>query len=132
MMLAVVPIYAALLALLFVFLGVRVIRQRGRARVGLGDGGDRALARAIRVHGNFAEYVPLALLLLAFAELGGAAAWLVHLGGALLLAGRLAHAYGVSQEAEDLRLRVAGMALTFTVLVGTALVLLRSLAVDAG
>ncbi len=73
MVLRIVPFYAALLALLFMVLSVRVMRERGRARVAIGTGGNIALERRIRVHGNFAEYVPLALLLLAFMELRGSA-----------------------------------------------------------
>ena len=117
----VVPAYAALIAVLLVFLAARVICARGRARVSLGDGGDAALARAIRVQGNCAEYAPLALLLLALAELSGASnAWL-HVLGTVLLAGRLIHAWGVSRENEDLRYRIAGMSLTFFALIGGAL-----------
>ncbi len=68
----VTPIYAAVLALVFVGLSVRTIRLRRRARIAVGDGGDPRLARAMRVHTNFAEYVPLALLLIYFAESAGA------------------------------------------------------------
>ena len=48
-------------------LSMRMISNRVRARVNLLDGGDEALTRAMRVHGNFAEYVPFALLLMALA-----------------------------------------------------------------
>lgn len=120
----VTPAYAAVLALVFVGLSLRTIGLRRRARVAIGDGGDRALARAARVHANFAEYVPLALLLIYLFESAGAPAPIVHLLCAALLGGRLLHAWGVSQVHEDLRLRVAGMALTFVALVGAALGLL--------
>jgi uncharacterized protein len=56
--------YAALLAPLFILLAVRVIRQRRGARVAIGDGGDKLLLRRMRVHANFAEYVPFALVLM--------------------------------------------------------------------
>jgi len=116
--------YAALLALLFVALSLRAIRLRRGARVAIGDGGDARLARAMRVHANFAEYVPLALLLIFFAESAGTPPLAVHAPCALLLVGRLAHAWGVSQPKEDFRFRVAGMALTFTAIVLAALALL--------
>ena len=62
-------LYAGLLAPLFLLLSVRVIRQRRGAKVAVrGDGGDAMLLRRMRVHANFAEYVPLALLLMALAE----------------------------------------------------------------
>jgi hypothetical protein len=116
--------YAAVLALVFVGLSVRTIRLRRRARVAIGDGGDKLLARAARVHANFAEYVPLALLLIYFAESSGAPKPAVHALCALLLIGRLVHAWGVSQPKEDFRFRVAGMAMTFAAIVLAALALL--------
>jgi len=65
---AVTPIYAGLLGLLFVGLSLWVVARRVRARAASGDGGDPALSDAIRAHGNFAEYVPLALILMAMGE----------------------------------------------------------------
>ncbi|NBN64596.1 glutathione metabolism protein [Microvirga tunisiensis] len=117
----VTPVYAALLALLFLFLSYRVIARRNQARVALGHGGDADLTRRVRVHANFAEYVPFALLLLALCELQGAPFALLHGYGAVLLAGRLSHAYGVSQVAENLKFRMAGMIATFGVIAATAL-----------
>jgi uncharacterized protein len=117
----VVPVYAALLALLFMILSVRVMAERGRVGVPIGSGGSRALERRIRVHGNFAEYVPLALLLLVFLELRGSAGWYLHLLCLALLLGRIAHAVAVSQEPDVLPLRAAGVALTLAVIIVAAL-----------
>jgi uncharacterized protein len=86
-----------------------------------GDGGHASLQRAPRVYANFAEYVPLALILLALAEFTGAAAPFLHILRLTLLAGRLLHTYGVSQAAENYRFRVAGMALTLSTIVAAAL-----------
>ena len=120
-MIAITPIYASLIALLFVLLSLRVIAARRQSRVPLGDGGDPILLRRLRAHGNFAEYAPLVIVLMALAELQGAAGIALHAIGALLIGGRLVHAFGVSQEPENYRLRVAGMALTFTALIMGAL-----------
>ena len=99
----IVSVYAALLALLFIALSFNVIRVRRATNTALGDAGDARLLRAMRVHANFAEYVPLALILLfAAAGLGAGAIWL-HLLGALLLAGRVSHAWGVARTPENLR-----------------------------
>ncbi len=122
----IVALYAALLALLFFALSVRTFRLRRRLRIAVGDGGNPEMLRAMRVHANFAEYVPLALLLVWLAESAGAAAWLVHALGASLLAGRLAHAWGVSRRREDFRFRVFGMTMTFATLLGAAAVLLAA------
>ncbi|MGE3991009.1 MAPEG family protein [Pseudorhodoplanes sp.] len=127
-MLAIVPVYAAILAVMFVGLSIRVIGQRRSSKLPLGFQGDIALERRVRVQGNFAEYVPLALLLLAFVEMRGAPAWLLHGLCALLLAGRLSHAYGVSQMRERFAFRVTGMAVTFTVILAASVaILIRAL-----
>lgn len=109
-------LYAALLTPLLVFLSVRVIGARRRARVAIGHGDDAELLRAMRVQANFAEYVPLALILMALAESMSANALLLHTAGLALLAGRASHAYGVSQQQETLAFRATGTATTFFVL----------------
>ncbi len=113
--------WAALLALLFVAISIRVIRERRRAKVAIGAGGDAALERAIRSQANFAEYVPIALILMLTAEHAGSSRWLLHAAGAALLVGRLVHAYGLVREDVDLRLRPVGMGLTFTAIIALAI-----------
>lgn len=109
-------VYAALLALLFLGLSVRVIRLRQTFQVALGDAGEKSLKRATRVQANFAEYVPLALLLIYLVETAQPPQPLIHALGLLLVMGRALHAYGVSQSRENLKFRVTGMAMTFAVL----------------
>lgn len=121
MTISITPIYAGLISLLYVFLSFRVIGMRRKAQVGLGDGGNRSLMRRQRVHGNFAEYAPLVIVLMALAELQEQSARTIHLIGICLVVGRMLHAYGVSQEPELAKLRVAGMALTFSALIIGAL-----------
>ena len=113
---AVTALYAALLTPLFILLSARVIGARRASSAALGDGGDPVLLRRMRVQANFAEYVPLALILLALAESLGTGRWVLHALGLLLLAGRLAHAFGVSQMQETFAFRVAGVSLTLTML----------------
>ena len=109
------------LALIFLWLSLRVIRYRRAERIPLGSGGNAALERAVRAHANFAEFVPFAVLLLLLAEWGGAWPWLLHALGALLVAARLSHGIGIVQEPEDFRLRVFGMMGTFGVIAFVAL-----------
>ena len=116
----IVFLYAALLALLFVVLSVRTLLLRRRLGIAIGDGGDPRMLRAMRAHANFAEYVPLSLLLLFFVEAAGASGVFVHALGASVLAGRLSHALGVSRVDERYAFRVAGMALTLTPIVVAA------------
>ena len=122
------PIYAALLSLVFILLSIKVIKTRRMAKVAIGDGRNAQLQRAIAVHNNFAQYVPLSLLLIYFCELDHAPQLLIHALGVSLLISRLVHAYGVSQQIENFRLRVFGMVTNFTVL-GIAVLFLLSHAV---
>lgn len=64
--------YAAILALLIVWLSLRVIKLRRIKKVRLGDGGEPELQVAIRAQGNATEYVPISLILLVLLELSGA------------------------------------------------------------
>ena len=124
-MLAITPIYAAILGLLFVYLSALVIKQRRAAKVSIGDGDNPALRKAIAVHSNFSQYVPFALLLIAFVELNHASAYLVHGLCAALLIGRVAHAYGLAQAVQVMKLRQLGMVLTFSVIIVSGLYLLN-------
>lgn len=80
-------------------LGGRVIFIRIRDRVGIGDGHNKSLQRAIRAHGNFAEWVPLALLTLGVADLRGASTTTVMAIGGVMLLGRVMHGFGLSRWA---------------------------------
>lgn len=127
----IIPFYASLLVLLFIFLSVRVVRVRRSLQVSIGDAGDKRLLRAMRVQANFAEYVPIALLLLLALELQVFYPWALHLLGAILLVGRLLHAYGVSQAREQLGFRIVGMACTFAVMLLAAAILIYRFAMRA-
>ncbi|MFH6562279.1 MAPEG family protein [Aeromonas caviae] len=87
-------IYAGLLGLLFLLLSFWVVKRRAQFRVMIGEGEAPEMLAAIRAHGNFAEYVPLTLLLMALCELAGVGALWLHLGGVLLV-GRILHAIGI-------------------------------------
>ncbi|GAB57794.1 MAPEG family protein [Rheinheimera nanhaiensis] len=117
-------LYAALLALMFVVLSIKVIGKRRQFQVGIGTNGEALLERAVRVHANFAEYVPLALVLMFLAEYSGLEPLYLHILGLTLLLGRLSHAYGVQQLKEPLKFRVFGMLLTFSVLLLSAIAIL--------
>jgi hypothetical protein len=122
----IVPIYAAIFALMLVALSLFVAKTRGDVRVAIGDGGNIILQRRIRVQGNFTEYVPMALILFTFVEVQGWPRLVVHGLCLPLLAARLLHAYGIAQEPEDIRLRVTGMATTAVLLISAAVLLLYS------
>ena len=120
----VTPIYAAILALLFIALSVRTLVVRRRLGIGIGNAGNEQMLRAVRAHGNFAEYAPIALLLACMLEVMGAHQVLVHFACASLVLGRVSHAFGVSRSPENYRYRVFGMAMTFTSLLTAALTII--------
>lgn len=93
--LSVTPFYAFFLTLIFLVLSVRVIRARQTQKFAYGSGEGRDNEALIRAQRNWAEYVPIALLLLLMAELQGFnVAWL-HICGLILLVGRALHGYGM-------------------------------------
>ena len=117
-------IYAALLGLLAALLTVNVIVNRVRSKVDVGDGGVAGLAQAIRAHGNFAERVPLALLLIGFVEaFGYRSAVIQGLGGVLLVA-RLLSAWGLNSSLGQTFGRQAGATLTVLVTAVSAALIL--------
>jgi uncharacterized protein len=109
------PFYAGLLALWFVVLSARVV-QRRQGGITLGDGGDPRMLRLMRGHANFAEYVPLILLLMALLELGHTSKYVLHAAGITLLVARLLHGYALSFRDQFRFGRFYGAALTFAVL----------------
>ena len=120
-MLLMTSIIAAILTIIFVKLSFAVIDLRRKNKVGLGSGGYDDLERAIRAQGNFAEYVPIGLILIACLELNGAPWWLVILPGIALIIGRLIHAKGINEPPPNFSSRVLGMKFTFGTLITLAI-----------
>jgi uncharacterized membrane protein YecN with MAPEG domain len=112
MPLTITPLYVALAAVILLVLTFRVIRLRRRLEIGLGTAGNAEMEKAVRSHGNFIEYAPIGLVLLASAELSGAAAGWVQAIGILLIAGRLLHAWGLATSGGRSFGRAAGVVLT--------------------
>lgn len=124
MSLTVTALYAGSLALWFLVLSYRVVGRR-RAGISLGDGGDPGMLRIVRGHANFAEYVPLALVMLGILELSGTSLIVLHGLGLALLAGRLLHGYALSFTQQFTFGRFWGTLLTYGVLVIEALLCLH-------
>lgn len=119
--------FAILFAVFFLILSIRVITARRKYKVALGDEGRKELARRIRAQANFAEYVPFCLILMLLTELQHINPWFLLTVGSVLAIGRFFHAYGISQEPENFKLRTFGMACTFTCLVSMSVGLLTIL-----
>ena len=116
MQLNITPYYAAILALLFIILSIRTIKTRREHTVAIGDGGEKSILRASRVHANFSEYVPFTILLIAMLEMQSYSDWMIHGLCIALVAARIAHAYGVSQANENFKFRIFGTATTINII----------------
>ena len=111
-MLKLTAIYAAILTFVYVKLTLNVINLRRQNEVSLGDGGREDLQQAIRSHGNFAEYVPLGLILLGCLEANHIHWTIVLLLGGVFTTGRLFYAKAFLEATPNLDLRVKGMKFT--------------------
>lgn len=122
-------LYAALLGLIFLALSHYVIAGRKRYGVALGEGGNDDLAVRVRIHGNFAESVPIALILMMLVEMQGAPLLSLHAMGLVLITGRIAHIAGL--RGPSLRWWVVGTVLTHIVVFSCCAFLLWKFAVQA-
>ena len=111
---AITALYAAILGLVLIALSARIAGLRGKTGIGIGHEGSDVLSRAVRVHGNFIEYAPIALILMALIELNGGPALLLHGLGLALVVGRLLHAWGLSGSVGVSFGRAAGTIATWT------------------
>lgn len=95
MTLPVTAFVAAICAIMLLITAIDTVRQRMRVKAPFGDNADQKLISASRSHGNLAEHAPFVILLMAFLEMSRAH----HVGlmavGALFLAGRIAHIFGL-------------------------------------
>lgn len=113
--------YAAILALIQIKLTFNIVKIRKAHMISIGDDGREDLARSIRVHGNFIETVPIVLILILVAELGGAPFWAIHGLGAAMVGARVSHAIGLGSGTGHGKFRLYGMVMTVNVIVAGAL-----------
>ncbi len=120
-------IYAALFSLIFAGLSIWVVMGRVSSGTLLGADGNDALGRRVRSHGNFAEYVPLTLLLIGLLEASGASQTLVQSLLGILIIARLLHPIGMfaaTNSPRQFACRGGGILATLVVMVATAVALL--------
>ena len=102
------PVYALAVSIVYMVLWMRVTARRGALGQSIGDGGDIELSLRVRQHGNCAEWSSFILILMMLTEGTGAAAAYLHIGGTLLLIGRLAHPFGLKADDASHVLRYVG------------------------
>jgi len=113
MPLPITALYAALLALIILALGINVTVHRVKLHVAIGDGGNPEMLRMIRLHGNAIEYVPLALTLMSLYELNGGLPVALHVAGIALIAGRATQTWGMWSTGMTTKGRQIGQSLTW-------------------
>jgi len=124
---AVTALYAGILGLIYFALSAWVVMARGKYRTVHGDGGHSELHRRIRAHANFAEYVPLILLLAALIEAGGASGATIHALLLPLVVARLVHPVGMvapENSRQQYLFRAPGAILTWLILIAASVLLL--------
>jgi uncharacterized membrane protein YecN with MAPEG domain len=108
--------YLAFLSWFYFVLSILVIKNRMKHRISLGSQ-NRELEKFVRVHGNFSEYVIFGIVLLFACEQLGANTVYLHTLGLSLIVGRICHYIGVIHLQAPNPMRIAGMMLTFYVLI---------------
>ena len=108
MVFTVTPLYALPLAAIYLVLWFRVSSLRSSLNQSFGDGGNQLLLQRVRQHGNFVEWTCFVLILMILAEGMGAPAIYLHISGALLLIGRIAHPFGLKADTAGHPLRYVG------------------------
>jgi uncharacterized membrane protein YecN with MAPEG domain len=119
------PMYAGLLGIILLVLSIRVVAVvRAKGKILYGDGGDPDFATVVRGQANFIEYVPLTLILIAFAEAGGTSASWIHVMGIALVVGRIMHPFGLTNKPGIDPLRFVGINLTWLTLLAASVFVL--------
>lgn len=115
MMPAITCIFAAVAALVNLWLGIRCGQVRASAKISHGDGGNPLLQRRMRAQLNFAENTPIVLILFLGLELCGLIPdlWLAIIAAVYIIA-RIAHGIGMDAES-DSKARMAGVMLTMLI-----------------
>jgi len=103
---------AVLNGALLVAMTLSIALHRRHSQISIGDGGDKHFAKRQRGHANGAEQIPIALILLALAEVQGASTSLLWVVVTCLTVGRYFHAVQFFVKGAPFILRPVGVVLT--------------------
>jgi len=100
MSLPITALYAGILMIFALALSFKAGGFRGKTGVSVlfGEPVNMDLAERVRVHQNFLEYVPMAIILMGIIELNGGNATFLHVFGVVLIISRIAHAIGLRHD----------------------------------
>ena len=102
-------------ALVNFWLSWRVAQLRVSEKIFIGDGGNERLTARMRAHLNFAEYVPVVLILIALIEAVKGTQWWLGVVAGIFIVGRVLHGLGMDGWNFG---RTAAMACTAPVMIG--------------
>jgi uncharacterized membrane protein YecN with MAPEG domain len=105
------PLFVGLVSLSITALAINTTRLRNKLNIWAGDGGNDALRRAARAHGNAVEHGVVAAVLLILLEWQRGPVWAVVTLGIAVVAARAAHAAGMLIK--DRSIWGLGVALTY-------------------
>ena len=108
MTLQITALYGAILTLMYLGLTFYVIKSRVAADQSILHGDDMQLATKIRRHGNFAEFVPMALIVMALAEMGGGNPVALNAAGIILVVARAVQPFGMDPVKANKPARIIG------------------------
>ena len=120
--------YTGLAGLLMVALALGVVKARVGKRVSLGDGGEQVVLVAIRKFGNYIEYVPYYIIIMAVMELQSIDTLYIHILGVNLILARLLHIMGLKPVKKVSSPRVIGTSLTLLGILAGSITLIMSTA----
>jgi uncharacterized membrane protein YecN with MAPEG domain len=109
-------ITAGICGILFIILSALVVQIRFNNGISVGDQGNNKLHIRIRSQANFAEYVPLALILMATIESSGGSELWLKIAGTVLILSRILHAIGMPMKAPN-PFRIVGVLGTFALII---------------
>lgn len=114
MLMPVTAVFAAVTAVLLLFLSFRISTFRLKHRQNIGTNGDRDFEVAVRAQANLTEYAPIALILMAIGEMNGVDAEWIYWSGMAFTGGRILHAFGmINGHGRPHKARFAGILLTW-------------------
>ena len=109
-------IYLSFLALFGLYLAFKITQIRGKEGIGIGDGDNSAMRKAIRVQANFLEnLLPFAVLFVVY-ELAGGNSYILLVTGLVFCVARVMHAQGLNKSAGRTFGRYWGTAMSWLVL----------------
>jgi hypothetical protein len=100
MSLPITALYAGILMIFALVLSFYAGSFRGKSGISVlfGEPANMELAERIRIHQNFLEYVPMAVILMGIIEINGGNTTFLHVFGVVLIIARIAHAIGLKHD----------------------------------